>query len=166
EVASREPLLREALDLALTAFFGEEFPLDAWSRLGAAAGTTAPADAPPSPLMRIARERLDQAGHGGSGRVVAVWRPSLAGGRLVPDPPAGDAGPLLVDLLEPELDGAPWPAGILLVASDARAARLVARFTLEARTTGRPPDLAALAREEGLDPDRVDWMRAAVSGRR
>ncbi len=154
-----ESAVRAAADAAVTWLLDAEFPLDAWRRLADARGA---AGGPPrGQLAEVVAQRLDLAG--AAGAAVTVWRPDWREGRLDPPPPAAVlSGPLLVDLLAPRVDGRTWTAGIVLAASDPAAAALVAHFTLQARATGRAPDLERLARHHGVPLDAFDWQRAAV----
>ena len=152
------PALRQAADTAAQWLAGGGFPLDAWSSLArrgeAPSGTG-------SPVERIAAERLAQAGRSPEWSV-PVWTPEWRDGALVTPPPAGP-GPLLVDLLAPRLDGERWVAGILLASNDPAAAAAVVEFTLAARARHRAPDLDRIAAKWGLDPDELEWFRAAVA---
>jgi hypothetical protein len=178
-----------AADAALGTLLGAALPLDAWAALLPPQEPPAVLAFPDAgPVAQAALDRLrlvapdpegvvllegEAAAGLDAGRVaLVVLRPSLVDGRLSPDPldvlarleGTGNApSPLvLLDLLEPTVEGQPWPADEVIAADGPAAAALAGRFVLVARARREIPRVEPLARELGLDPRRLAWRLASV----
>ncbi|RMG46216.1 MAG: hypothetical protein D6718_06045 [Acidobacteria bacterium] len=70
-----------------------------------------------------------------------------------------------VDLTSLRAGERSWAADVVAVADDAAGAELLARFVLGSRAAGRLEDWRSIAREIGLRPASVRWVRRAVIDR-
>jgi hypothetical protein len=171
--------VERAADEVVRVALGEEYPFDAWGRLVSGPGEPVVVAHPRrGPLAEAVARRLGLASGGngpvtlretadgaGTGRAaVLVWRPEWAAGG--PRPPLAvevEADLILVDLLGPTVGEGVWRADAVVAAPGPAEARVVARYMLEARFTGRLPDASALAAREGLAFADRDWRRLALA---
>ena len=177
---------REAADEAAFALSGEPLLLDAWAGLAdgervsllVLPGAEALAESVESrilaargdlpPVRRVAEPKRIEKGDS----VLVLAAPAWLDGHVVPRlDEVGEPGELaagaparafLLDLFEAKVAGARWPADALLAATDARAASLVAEYTLGARARGAIPPLEPLFRRHGIDRESVRWYRLAL----
>jgi hypothetical protein len=171
--------VERAADEVVRVALGEEYPFDAWGRLAAGPGEPVVAVHPRrGPLADAVARRLglasgrngpvavrESAEGAGAGRAtVLVWRPDWTAGGLRP-PLAGEveASLVLVDLLDPAVGEGVWRADTVVAAPGPAEARVVARYILEARFTGRLADASALAAREGLTFEEGGWRRLALA---
>jgi hypothetical protein len=169
-----------AADEAARTVMGEEYPFDAWGRLAARPGELHVLAHPRGgPLAEAVAGRLELAAEGArsatvlesseggeipSAAAVLVWRPRWVDGAVEPRLPDGtEAGLVLVDLLEPRVEGDVWRADAVIAAPAAAEARVVTRYVLAARASGSLPQARSLAAQEGLALEGRDWRRLSLA---
>ncbi len=173
-------------DEAICLLLGFELPFDAWGDLTSSPKELELVAIPPDGLLASAvLSRLQQAAgdpprvrllgtprDASGGRNAWIITPRWQDGRMIPDPAAllsewrkrGGSPPefLMLDLLEVDVDGSPWPADEVIVASSAQAAAFASEFALKAHAMGRVPDAESLALKYALDLERLDWRRQTL----
>jgi len=182
-------LERAADDLARALTDPALLPLDAWTELAGPQPVLVLVP-PRGPLAAAVRSRIGFAA-AEPARIVDQWPPPAAGGTgsrpIVvlapawsegrPQPVAtevvatlrraGYAAPaaVLVDLTEPTIAGRRTPLDIVAGSRTPAACDLVIRFTLGSRARGALLEVARIAADLGLDPERLRWERRAVVDR-
>lgn len=180
-----ESAIAELADRAIQDLTGEAFPLDGWASLIPAKGALTVLATPEEGLLaravidriRLAAGRegaVIMAGDGddpGSGPVLWVVEAAWRDPGLTLDPAETVrsrffgirfAG-VLVDLLEPRINGEPWRADAVLAASDPDTAALGLRHILRARRSGEMGDPKKEAAALNLDPSKIEWVSEVIA---